>query len=94
MENTYSIAITYGDEENNQLLTLGGAAWCSQREWNNEWDRIPANGGQSRYIADKVDEDDDIVDDRYVDRETVEALLSESIEQLIEKARECIRKTR
>ena len=88
MGNTYCIAITFCDDENNTFVDLGGAAWNKRKEWNDAWDGIPVSyGDASRCIADKIDESGDIVEDRRVSRETVEALLSKPIGQLIEEGR-------
>jgi hypothetical protein len=85
-EVVYSIEIRYRDDENNRLLTLGDPAWLTQQDWGREWDAIPAaSDGTSRCIADKIDENDDIVADRLVSRETVESLLGKPISQLIEE---------
>ena len=91
MDSTYCIAITYRDDENNRLIELGGAAWETQQEWDNAWDNIPvARDDLACCIADKIDGNDDIVEDRIVDRETVETLLGKPISQLIEDATEAI----
>ena len=88
MGNTYSIAITYCDDEQNRLVELGGAAWKTQEEWESAWDSIPASNvnDPARCTADKLDENDNIVEDRCISRETVEILLSKPISQLIEEA--------
>jgi len=84
----HSIAITYRDDENNTFLELGGASWGTEQERDSAWDSIPeASNDSARCIADKLDEDDDIVDDRIVSRETVESLFGRSISELIEEAR-------
>lgn len=87
MEQAYCIAITFRDDERNTFVELGGTAWETQQEWNAAWDNIPESGDDSaQCIADKRDDDWDIVDDRIVSRETVETLLSKPIEQLIHEA--------
>jgi hypothetical protein len=86
-ETTYSIAITYRDDENNTFVELGGAAWETRQEWNAAWDNIPvAQDDSACCIADKRDDDWDIVDDKIVDRETVEVLLGKPISQLIQES--------
>jgi hypothetical protein len=87
MESVHSIAITYRDDANNTFVTLGGAAWLTQEEWESAWDNIPEAGDDSACcIADKKVDNWDIVDDRIVSRATVETLLSKPIEQLLEEA--------
>lgn len=88
MSNTlYCIVITYRDDENNTFVQLGGAGWETQQEWNTAWDNISmASDDTARCIADKRDSDWNIVDDKIVGKETVEALLSKPVSQLIEEA--------
>lgn len=83
----HCIAINFCDEERNRFVELGGAAWETQQERDSSWDSIPvASDDSARCIADKLDENDDIVEDRSVSAETVESLLGKPISQLIAEA--------
>jgi hypothetical protein len=88
-QQVYCIRITFHDEESNRLLTLGGAAWEAEDEWKHEWNASPvARDDSSRCLADKIDGNGDLVNDRDVSVRFVEALLDAPISQLIEEARQ------
>ncbi|WP_304526804.1 hypothetical protein [Halomonas sp. I5-271120] len=88
---TWSIAITFCDEENNGFVTLGGAAWNDQDEWNRQWSAIPASpcgsDDPSMLVADKIDESDDRVDERFITADTAEQLLGRPLDELIAEGR-------
>ena len=84
----YCIAIKFMDKEINKILELGGAGWETREEWKAQWDNIPtAKNIIPPYLGELLDDNEDIVDDRHIDRETVETLLGEPITALIERAR-------
>jgi hypothetical protein len=84
---TCCIAITFCDDANNRFVTLGGAGFLTEEAWELAWNSIPtADTDPIHCIADKLNENGDIVEDRPVSRETVETLLGKPIQQLIEEA--------
>ena len=86
----WGLKVVFCDSENNQLLTLGGAAWMTKRERDANFSAIPASRAESPYIVD-VENGDGIVDDRLIDEKTVERLLGRPVSALIMEARElCI----
>ena len=82
----YCISITFRDDENNRFIHLGGAGWNTREEWNDEWNKIPSSRAGS-CIVDKIDENGNIVEDRFVSIKTVESLLGGKLSQLIENGR-------
>lgn len=88
---TWAIAITFCDEANNGFVTLGGAAWNDPQEWNRQWSAIPASprgsNDPSMLVADKIDESDDQVDEKFITSETAEQLLGRPLDELIAEGR-------
>ncbi|MHC5208755.1 hypothetical protein [Pseudomonas chlororaphis] len=87
----WCIAITFADEENNGFVTLGGAGWESQAEWESRWAQVPVSqlGDQdpANLIADKLDQDGDQVDEKFITAETAEHLLGRPLAELIAEGR-------
>ncbi|MDH4602425.1 hypothetical protein [Pseudomonas syringae] len=88
----WCIAITFGDEENNGFVTLGGAGWQSQVEWESQWSALPVSelgdADPAMLIADKLDVDGDLIDEKRITAETAERLLGRPLEQMIAEGRE------
>lgn len=88
---TWAIAITFCDEENNGFVTLGGAAWETQEEWQRQWSAIPVSPHGSddpaRLIADKLDVEGERVDERFITTATAVQLLDRPLDELIAEAR-------
>ncbi|WP_153785371.1 hypothetical protein [Pseudomonas sp. EMN2] len=87
----WCIALTFADEENNGFVTLGGAGWESQAEWESQWAALPLSAlgdeDPANLIADKLDLAGEIIADKRVTAETVERLLGRPLAELIEKGR-------
>ena len=81
----WGLTVTYCDEKNNQFLSLGGAAWETKKERDENLSTIPACP-EGPYLLD-VEDEDSIVADRPIDQKTVEALLGNSVGNLIRNAR-------
>ncbi|HEK1753045.1 hypothetical protein I5F46_29675 [Pseudomonas aeruginosa] len=88
----WCIAITFVDEENNGFVTLGGAGWESQAEWEAQWARVPVSplGDQepTKLILDKLDRDGDRIDEKLITAETAECLLGRPLAELIAEGRD------
>ncbi len=88
---TWCIAITFCDEQNNGFVTLGGAGWHDQDEWDRQWDAIPESplgaDDPAMLIADKIDDSDDRVGERFITAETAERLLDKPLADLIAEGR-------
>ncbi|HBO2935357.1 TPA: hypothetical protein L4R50_000353 [Pseudomonas aeruginosa] len=87
---TWCIAITFADKERNSFITLGGAGWQSKAEWDAQWAALPAStlgyDDPASLIADKLDQDDDLIDDKPITAATAEMLLRRPITELIAEA--------
>ena len=87
----WCIAITLADEENNGFVTLGGAGWQSQAEWESRWAQVPVSPfgdkDPANLIADKLDQDGDRVDEKFITAETAEYLLGRPLAELIAEGR-------
>lgn len=84
--NHWGLRVTFCDSENNQFLSLGGAAWRTKRERDANFAAIPPARTATLFIVD-LENDEGIADDRMVTKETAEALLGRPVSQLIEEAR-------
>jgi hypothetical protein len=87
----WCIAITFADEENNGFVTLGGAGWESQAEWESRWAQMPVSPlgvhDPANLIADKLDQGGDQVDEKFITAETAEYLLGRPLAELIAEGR-------
>ena len=83
----WGLGVTFCDAENNQFLSLGGAAWKTKRERDRNFAMIPVSITDSPFIVD-VENDDGIIDDRMITKETVEGLIGRPVSQLIEESRQ------
>jgi hypothetical protein len=82
----WGLAITFMDEENNQFLCLGGAAWETKRERDVAFASIPKAVADSPFIVD-VEDDNGTTDDRVIDWTIAERLLGKSISMAVSEAR-------
>lgn len=87
----WGIAITFCDEEKNGFVTLGGAGFDDHDEWNRQWAAIPVSplgaDDPALLVADKLDDSDDRVDERFITAETAERLLGRPLADLIADGR-------
>ncbi|MFS2025178.1 hypothetical protein [Massilia sp. CT11-137] len=82
-----SIRLVYADTASNQVITLGGAGFVSREEDDAAWDNVPAFARATNLVADRLDANGDIVDDKPVSAETCEVLMGTPIDQLIAAGR-------
>lgn len=88
----WCIAFVFCDQENNGFVTLGGAGWESEKEWDLQWQDIYSSplgaDDPAMLVADKLDQDGEQVDEKFVRAETVERLLGRPLAELIAEGRE------
>ncbi len=82
-----SIRLVYADTTSNEVITLGGASFITGDEDDAAWANVPAFAGATNLVADRLDANGDIIDDKPVSVETCEVLMGASIEQLIAAGR-------
>lgn len=80
------VQFVYCDVEANEFVTLGVAGWLTEAEVLREFTALPAVE-ESDIVADRLDADETIVEDRYVTRETVEAKLGEPFDVLLARGK-------
>lgn len=87
----WSLQVTFCDQEKNGFVTLGGAAWENEAEWQAAWNGIQeAAGGWDNpdcLCVDKLDPDGDIIMERPITAKTAEILLRKPIDALIAEGR-------
>lgn len=81
------IAFVMLDEAANRIITLGGAGFETDAEWESEWAALPVAEHHTVFLADKEDAEQSIVADKPVTAETITAKLGEPIAVLIERGR-------
>jgi hypothetical protein len=81
------IQVVYADTASNQVITLGGAGFITRAEDDAAWADVVAFDGATNLMADRLDANCDIVDDKPVSVETCERLIGAPIAQLIAAGR-------
>ena len=91
MDNFFKLRITFCDTESNGFVTLGGAGFDTESEWQQQWDSIPGAdlgyADPAKLTLDKLDSAGDMVDERPITGSIAEALLGEPLETLISRGR-------
>ena len=91
MQDFFKLRVTFCDSENNGFVTLGGAGFETESEWQQQWDTIPAADlgydDPWKLTLDKIDKAGEMLDERPIARPMVEELLGESLEALIARGR-------
>lgn len=82
-----SIRLVYADTTSNEVVTLGGAGFINREEDDAAWANVPAFASATNLVADRLDANGDIVDDKPVSVETCEILMGAPIDQLISAGR-------
>ena len=79
------IQVGFSDEVSGEFICLAGIGCVTTDELEREWSNIPALAAQdeSRFIADMLDASGDVMQDRRVSAETIEALTGRSVADLI-----------
>ncbi len=87
----FALRVTFCDSVNNGFVSLGGAGFDSESEWQAHWNSVPgADRGYDdpdKLTLDKLDQQGDIVDERPISRAVAESLLGDSLDVLIEQGR-------
>lgn len=81
------IQFVFFDRANDVPVTLGGAIFDKPEEAQQEWKSIPPFDGKTDFIADQLNADCDIIGDKPVSVEIIEAKLGKSISTLIAEGR-------
>lgn len=81
------IQLTFIDDANNEAIIIGGAGFVTQQAWDAAWIDLKRFDGDSSFMADRLDADHDIIDDRVISAETCEALMGKPIAELIASGR-------
>ncbi len=81
------IQLVFFDDATDETVTLGGAGFLTKEEDDAAWANIPIFSGESRFMADRMDADLSIVDNKIVSAETCERLTGKPIAQLIADGR-------
>lgn len=81
------IQLVFFDEIQGETILLGGASFFSPQESEAAWQNVPEFEGMSAFMADRLDENEDIIDDKLVSEDTCERLLGKPINLLIAEGR-------
>ncbi len=81
------IQFVFFDRVHDVPVTLGGAIFDSTEEAVREWTALTRFDGDTDFIADQLDAERDIIDDRPVSAETIQDRLGKPISILIEEGR-------
>ena len=81
------IQLQFIDEKLNQVVNLGGASFETRETLNASWETIPPFEGHTTFMADLLNAERDIVDDKPISAEACEVLMKKPISILIEEGR-------
>jgi hypothetical protein len=81
------IQLVYSDTASNQVITLGGAGFITHAEASAAWVDVPRFTGETNLVADRLDANRDIIDDKPVSAETCERPTGTPIADLITAGR-------
>lgn len=81
------ISLVFFDDTTGEVVTIGGAGFVTEAEFEAAWENVPRFGGKSNFQADRLDAARDIVDEKPVDVVTCETLTGKSITTLIAEGR-------
>lgn len=81
------IGLVFFDDKSGEVVTIGGAGFLSDAELKNAWADLPTFKGKSSFMADRMDYQGDIVEDKTVDVVTCEKLMGKPITTLIAEGR-------
>lgn len=81
------IQLTFIDDANNEAIIIGGAGFVTQQAWDTAWIDLERFDGDSSFMADRLDADHDIIEDRVISAETCEKLMGKPIAELIASGR-------
>jgi hypothetical protein len=75
------------EDKSGEAVTIGGAGFLTAAEFDEAWVAVPAFAGPSSFMADRMDYQGDIVDDKTVSVVTCERLMGKPITTLIAEGR-------
>lgn len=81
------IRLIFFDVPANEIVTIGGAGFISKKEDDMAWANISEFSGDSSFVADRLDDEWSIIDEKPVSAETCEILMRKPIVQLIADGR-------
>ncbi|HBO2935146.1 TPA: hypothetical protein L4R50_000140 [Pseudomonas aeruginosa] len=81
------IQLQFFDSTTDQVVCLGGAGFVTKAEDDAAWANVPVFEGESAFMADRLDSEGDIVDEKPVSAETCEKLMGRPIAELISNGR-------
>ncbi|MDU4254563.1 hypothetical protein [Pseudomonas sp.] len=81
------IQLQFFDSSSNQVVSLGGAGFATKEEDDAAWANIAVFDGESAFLADRLDSEGDIVDEKVISAETCEQLMGRPIADLINEGR-------
>ena len=81
------IQLVFFDDTTGETVTLGGAGFLTKAEDDAAWANVAAFAGESSFMADRLDANRDIVDEKAVSAETCELLTGKPIQTLIAEGR-------
>lgn len=77
------IQLVFFDDTTGETVKLGGAGFLTKADDDAAWANVPTFAGESSFMADRLDANHDIVDDKAVSAETCERLTGKPIQTLI-----------
>lgn len=86
-KNAGYIELQFVDSCSNQIVSIGGAGFKTEDELAAAWADIPPFPGDTAFVADRLDAECDITDDKPISAETCEALMGRPIAELIAEGR-------
>lgn len=81
------IQLVFFDDTTGEAVTLGGAGFLTKDEDDAAWANVSTFAGESSFMADRLDANRDIVDEKAVSAETCELLTGKPIQTLIAEGR-------
>jgi hypothetical protein len=81
------IGLVFFDDKSGEAVAIGGAGFITAEEFEEAWTNVPTFSGPSSFMADRMDHQGDIVDDKTVDVVTCEKLMGKPITTLIAEGR-------
>jgi hypothetical protein len=81
------IQLVFFDHTQGEVVVIGGAGFATRQADDAAWEDIPEFSGETSFMADRLDAQRDIVEDKPVSVETCERLMGKSIAQLIADGR-------
>lgn len=84
------IQLVFFDDATNEVITLGGAGFMSEHDHADAWAAVPEFVGESSFMADLMNANQDITEDRRISAETCEMILGKSVAELIAAGRKSL----